>query len=62
MYRGEERWVRLKQPVPVHLMYSTVWVDEAGRAQFRRDIYGHDARQGAALEAKARKVNPSTKS
>ena len=62
MYRGEERWVRLKQPVPVHLMYSTVWVDEAGRAQFRRDIYGHDARQGAALETKARKVNPSTKS
>jgi len=58
MHRNEEQWVRLKQPVPVHLMYFTAWVDESGRAQFRRDIYGHDARQGAVLDRLARRAKP----
>jgi murein L,D-transpeptidase YcbB/YkuD len=34
--------VTLRQPLPVHLLYWTVWVDENGVLQFRDDIYGRD--------------------
>jgi murein L,D-transpeptidase YcbB/YkuD len=34
--------IRLAKPLPIHLIYVTVWVDEHGVAQFRDDIYGLD--------------------
>jgi L,D-transpeptidase YcbB len=37
------RTVWLRRPVPVHILYRTAWVDDAGRLQFRRDIYQRDA-------------------
>jgi len=37
-----EQTVRLSQPVPVHLLYWTVWIDEDKLVQFRSDIYGRD--------------------
>lgn len=40
----ERRIVRLKEPMPVHLLYLTAWVNADGVVQFRRDIYGRDAR------------------
>jgi L,D-transpeptidase YcbB len=40
---------RLAEPVPIHLTYSTAWVDEHGTIQFRDDIYGRDARLSEAL-------------
>ena len=40
---------RLAEPVPIHLTYSTAWVDEQGAVQFRDDIYGRDARLSEAL-------------
>ncbi|MEO1687074.1 MAG: L,D-transpeptidase family protein [Pseudomonadota bacterium] len=46
-----ERYVHLNVHVPVHLDYRTVWVDEAGTAQFRADVYGRDARVWTALES-----------
>ncbi|GJM03870.1 MAG: murein L,D-transpeptidase [Rhodomicrobium sp.] len=46
---GERKIVNLAKPVPVHLTYSTVWLDEAGRARFSSDIYGRDARLEQAL-------------
>ena len=39
---GKNRWIRLENPVPVHLVYWTAWADENGNAQFRRDIYKRD--------------------
>jgi len=36
--------VRLAQPIPIHLIYRTAWVDGAGAVQFRDDIYGRDKR------------------
>jgi len=46
---GEQRIVRLRTPVPVHLVYWTVWVDEDGTLQFRDDIYDRDTGLAAAL-------------
>ncbi|NCX28563.1 MAG: murein L,D-transpeptidase, partial [Rhodobacterales bacterium] len=40
---GEETVVYLRQPVPVHLIYRTAFVDELGVINYRRDIYGRDA-------------------
>ncbi|MGW8369195.1 MAG: L,D-transpeptidase family protein [Gammaproteobacteria bacterium] len=39
---GRERNVTLPRPMPVHLLYWTVWVDQDGVLQFRDDIYGRD--------------------
>ena len=43
MNKGEEKFVKLAEPVPVFITYYTSWVDDAGKLQFREDIYGHDA-------------------
>jgi murein L,D-transpeptidase YcbB/YkuD len=39
---GNEQYISIKEPIPVHLMYWTAWVDERGRVQFREDLYGRD--------------------
>jgi murein L,D-transpeptidase YcbB/YkuD len=39
---GKEQTVNLPQPVPVHLLYLTAWVDDNNILQFRDDIYGRD--------------------
>jgi murein L,D-transpeptidase YcbB/YkuD len=39
----------LPTPIPVHLMYETAWVDEAGRTHFLDDVYGRDRRLADAL-------------
>jgi murein L,D-transpeptidase YcbB/YkuD len=38
----KEKTVRLKQPLPVYLVYFTSWVDDKGNIHFYDDIYGHD--------------------
>ena len=43
MNSGEEKYVKLKTPVPVLIAYYTAWVDEKGVLNFRDDIYNHDA-------------------
>ncbi|WP_109464529.1 L,D-transpeptidase family protein [Albibacillus kandeliae] len=47
--RGVETKVDLKQKVPVHLIYRTAVIGERGRVEFRRDVYGRDARIWEAL-------------
>lgn len=42
MNSGKEKYVRVKDPVPVLISYYTVWVDENGKLQVREDIYDHD--------------------
>jgi hypothetical protein len=38
----------------VHLTYQTAFVDEAGKLQFREDVYGRDAPVLAALKSNER--------
>ena len=49
--RGETVTVWLRQSMPVYLLYVTAF-DAEGVPQFRRDIYGRDARITAALAAR----------
>jgi murein L,D-transpeptidase YcbB/YkuD len=49
---GETRNVSLAKRVPVLLTYWTAWVDPQGRMNFRRDVYGQDAKWAQALEAR----------
>ncbi len=49
MNAGEEKYVKLKDPVPVVITYYTAWVDDAGKLNFREDIYGHDKRLAAKM-------------
>jgi murein L,D-transpeptidase YcbB/YkuD len=37
-----EKYVTLKEKLPVYLVYFTAWADENGVMHFRDDIYGHD--------------------
>lgn len=49
MNRGVKQIVSLPRPVQVHVVYTTAWVDEKGRVQFRPDIYGRDERIAAVF-------------
>lgn len=46
---GVETRVNLAQPVPIHIVYMTAFTDARGALQFRRDVYGRDAKVVAAL-------------
>ena len=42
MHSGQEQSVKLKRPLPVHIVYFTAWADEAGNVSFLDDVYGRD--------------------
>ena len=46
---GTETQVNLEKPVPVHLIYRTALTNERGQIEYRRDVYGRDARIWQAL-------------
>jgi murein L,D-transpeptidase YcbB/YkuD len=48
---GVERTVPLVEPLPVHLLYWTAWMDEEDVPHFREDIYGRDEVVWRALTA-----------
>lgn len=45
---GEEKWLVLEDPVPVHVEYYVVRVDDLGKANFLSDLYRENARRMAA--------------
>ena len=49
MNSGEEKYVKLKDLIPVFITYYTAWVDETGQLNFREDIYDHDAKLAAKM-------------
>lgn len=52
-YLGIETYVQLEKKIPVYIIYLTAWVDENGLVQFRKDIYGHDAKLEQTMYAPA---------
>ncbi|MEO9652919.1 MAG: L,D-transpeptidase family protein [Roseobacter sp.] len=46
---GKETQISLKKSVPVHLIYRTAFANGKGQVQYRRDIYGRDAKIWKAL-------------
>jgi len=48
---GRETTVKLKEHLPVHLVYFTAYPDAKGRITYRRDVYGRDAALWNALLA-----------
>ncbi|MDP2413713.1 murein L,D-transpeptidase [Daejeonella sp.] len=61
--QGQEKYVKLKQVLPVYLVYFTAWADESGNVHFREDIYGHDKTlaQQYFNEVSAAVVKPTVK-
>jgi murein L,D-transpeptidase YcbB/YkuD len=43
MHSGVEKHVKLKETIPVHIVYFTAWVDDKGGLHFQPDVYGYDA-------------------
>ncbi|HTB24670.1 MAG TPA: L,D-transpeptidase family protein [Puia sp.] len=49
MHKGVEKYVTLKNPVPVYIGYMTAFVDNKGRINFRDDIYKRDGALGKMI-------------
>ncbi|CCD93297.1 conserved exported hypothetical protein [Bradyrhizobium sp. ORS 375] len=43
MYGSSEIDLKFPTPIPVNITYQTAFVDDAGKLQFRKDVYGRDA-------------------
>ncbi len=60
MNAGQERHVKLREPIPVYIGYWTARVSPDGIVQFRDDAYGLDANQQALLADRLRRQEAST--
>jgi hypothetical protein len=56
MFGGSEININFPKNIGVHLTYQTAFVDEDGKLQMRKDVYGRDARMIAILKGSERKV------
>ena len=52
MQSRKEKYVNIKETVPVYIGYFTAWVDRQGKLNFRDDIYGHDQKMAQQLFSK----------
>lgn len=50
---GERKVVKISTPLPVHITYQTVWVDNQGIINFNNDNYGRDKKLIEILFASA---------
>jgi murein L,D-transpeptidase YcbB/YkuD len=48
--QGKRRTINLKNPIPVHLLYWTAWVEPDGTVHFREDVYERDQSLDRALK------------
>ncbi|MBY0381607.1 MAG: L,D-transpeptidase family protein [Xanthobacteraceae bacterium] len=55
MYGKGEVNINFPTPIPVNLTYQTAFVDDAGKLEFRKDIYGRDATMISILKNKGGK-------
>lgn len=50
MYGKGEVNINLTTPIPVNITYQTAFVDDSGKLEFRKDVYGRDANMIALLK------------
>jgi hypothetical protein len=50
MYGSSEIDLKFPTPIPVNITYQTAFVDDAGKLQIRKDIYGRDANMISMLK------------
>jgi len=50
LYGRSELNINFPVPIPVNITYQTAFVDDAGKLEFRKDIYGRDAKVIAMLK------------
>lgn len=55
---GRETTVKLKEPLPVHIIYRTAITKPKGGMEYRRDVYGRDKRIFRALEKAGVSLQP----
>lgn len=60
MQGGKEKYVGLRKPVPVLLLYHTLVVEPDGAVKRFADVYGHDARTLAAVRGERTSAAPVT--
>ena len=51
MYGSSEVDLKFPNPIPVNITYQTAFVDNAGKLEFRKDVYGRDATMISMLKA-----------
>ena len=56
MFGGSEININFPKNIWVHLTYQTAFVDDNGKLQLRKDIYGRDAKMIQILKSNERKV------
>jgi murein L,D-transpeptidase YcbB/YkuD len=56
MFGGGEININFPKTIPVHLTYQTAFVDDEGKLQLRKDVYGRDAKLLSILRSPERKV------
>jgi len=56
---GKRRVVPLSTPVPVHLLYWTVWAGAGEAVEFRPDVYGRDELLDRALRERPPRHSPA---
>jgi hypothetical protein len=49
MYGRSEIDIKFPTPIPVNITYQTAFVDDSGRLQLRKDVYGRDGTMLALL-------------
>jgi L,D-transpeptidase YcbB len=49
MYGQSEIDLKFPTPIPVNITYQTAFVDDSGKLEFRKDVYGRDANMLALL-------------
>jgi murein L,D-transpeptidase YcbB/YkuD len=59
MHAGEEKIVKLEEPIPVYLGYWTAWPTADG-VQFTGDVYGIDRRQTALVAERLARLKKTT--
>lgn len=56
MFGGSEININFPKNIWVHLTYQTAFVDDDGKLQFRKDVYGRDQRMIAIMKGSERKI------